>query len=273
MRGRPWWNRTVLYAMALACGVGPAPLAAQEPAWRVLVFSKTAGYRHDSIAAGIASLQALGDAHGFAVDASEDAAVFHADTLGQYATVVWLNTTGDVLDATQQAAYADYVANGGGYVGIHAAADTEYDWPFYGELLAGAWFHSHPAIQSAHLLRADDTHAAALAWPAQSMFTDEWYNFRANPRSNVQVLLRLDETSYDPGTGAMGDDHPIAWLRSVGQGRAFYTGLGHRSETFADPAFRAHLLEGIVWSARRDGDIVFADGFEAASQGRLLAVD
>lgn len=271
MRKRPWWSRAVLYAMALGCG-GIAPLPAQEPAWRVLVFSKTAGFRHDSIAAGIATVQALGAEHGFAVDASEDATRFTADTLVQYAAVIWLNTTGDVLDATQQSAFAAYVQDGGGYVGVHAAADTEYDWPFYGDLLAGAWFASHPAIQSARVLRDDDTHPAAVVWPAQLDVTDEWYNFRANPRAAAQVLLRLDEASYAPGAGAMGDDHPIAWARSVGSGRAFYTGLGHRSETFADATFRAHLLEGIVWSAGRDDGRTFADGFEAV-QGRLLAAD
>lgn len=254
----------LLYAMVAGVGI-VTPALAQTPQWRVLVFSKTAGFRHDSIAAGIATVQALGEDAGFGVDATEDATVFSAANLANYAAVVWLNTTGDVLDAAQQAAFADYVRAGGGYVGVHSAADTEYDWPFYGELLAGAWFASHPEIQSALLRSESATHPATSALPARFGMTDEWYNFRGNPRGSAQVLLTLDETSYEPGAGAMGSDHPIAWARSVGAGRAIYTGLGHRSETFADARMRAHLAGAIAWASGRSGTPVFANGFEPAA--------
>lgn len=265
--------RSLLYATLAAAVAGPVPTAqAQVDTWRVLVFSRTTGFRHDSIPAGIAAVQALGVDAGFSVDASEDGAVFTATNLANYDAVIWLNTTGAVLDAAQKAAFADYVEGGGGYVGVHSAADTEYDWPFYGQLLAGAWFASHPAIQSATLHVDDASHPAVAHLPATFDMTDEWYNFRSNPRADAQVLLVLDETSYAPGADAMGADHPIAWARSVGEGRAFYTGLGHRIETFADPRMRSHLAGAIRWVSRRgEAAAVFADGFEADTQGILLA--
>lgn len=219
--------------------------------FRVLVFSKTTGFRHDSIPEGIALVQALGAANGFGVDVGENAAVFTSQGLSAYRAVIFLNTSGEVLNAGEQAALEAYVRQGGGWVGVHAAADTEHAWPFYGELLGrGAWFVTHPPIQAATLQREDASHPSTRHYPARLSFTDEWYNFQANPRGAVDVLLTLDESSYVPGAGAMGD-HPIAWCHSVGSGRAWYTGLGHRSETYAEASFSQHLLGGILWAAGR----------------------
>jgi len=229
----------------LAC----APTSAED--YRVLVFSKTSGFRHDSIPEGVSLIRALGAAHGFRVDASEDASRFTRKALAGYRVVIFLNTTGEVLNNRQQAAFEAYIRNGGGWVGVHSAADTEHAWPFYGELLGGgAWFTSHPPIQTARLRVEKATHPSTRHYPASFSFTDEWYNFQANPRHKVQVLLAIDETSYDPGTGAMGD-HPIAWYHFVGRGRAWYTNLGHRSETYGDPSFAQHLLGGILWAGGR----------------------
>ena len=239
-----------LAATALVLGMiySPAVFAQDEP--RVLVFSETAGFRHDSIEAGIGLVQELGEQHGFGVDATEDSSVFRAGDLDHYATVVWLNTTGDVLDDEEQQGFQRYIEAGGGYVGVHSAADTEYEWPFYGELLGGeAWFRSHPAIQEAELVVDDGVHPSSAHLPARFAFTDEWYNFRDNPRPAVNVLLTLDEDSYDPGVDGMGD-HPIAWFHEPSGGRAWYTGLGHRRETYSDGAFRLHLLGGILWTGR-----------------------
>ncbi len=242
MRPRP------LFALALWL-VASAPASSED--FRVLVFSKTGGFRHDSIPRGIALVQALGAAHGFSVDATEDASRFTRKRLAAYRVVIFLNTTGEVLNNRQQAAFEAYIRNGGGWVGVHSAADTEHAWPFYGTLLGGgAWFISHPAIQRASLRVERGTHPSTAHYPPSFSFTDEWYNFRANPRRRVLVLLALDETSYDPGSDAMGD-HPIAWYHSVGRGRAWYTNLGHRSETYSDPSFAQHLLGGILWAGTR----------------------
>ncbi|MFJ9081966.1 ThuA domain-containing protein [Streptomyces sp. NPDC102384] len=215
---------------------------------RVLVFSKTAGFRHDSIPEGIAALKELGAADRLAVDTTEDATAFTPANLARYKAVVFLSTTGDVLDATQQKAFEGYVAKGGGYLGVHAAADTEYDWSYYGGLV-GAWFQGHPAIQPATVRVEDHHHPATRDLPDAWQRTDEWYNYRSNPRDKdrpVHVLASLDETTYTGGT--MNGDHPIAWCQNYGGGRAFYTGLGHTKESYADPVFRGHLRGGLQYA-------------------------
>lgn len=236
--------------IALAQPAAPGSQAAaraDRPA--VLVFSRTAGYRHESIETGVAMLRELGKAHGFTVEHSEDPAVFVSGDLGRFAAIVWLNTTGDALDDAGQAAFQRYVEGGGGYVGIHAASDTEHDWPWYGELLGcGAWFKNHPPIQDARIVTRDREHPSTKHLEASFTVRDEWYNFDANPAPCVHVLLALDESSYMVGPGAMGDEHPIAWQRTQGAGRVWYTGLGHRNELYADPAFREHVLGGIRWA-------------------------
>lgn len=225
-----------------------APAHAADPAYKVLVFSKTAGFRHDSIAAGTTAIQQLGSANNFTVTATEDAAAFSPANLAQFQAVVFLNTTGDVLDPTQQTAFENYINGGGGYVGVHAAADTEYSWPFYGNLV-GAWFASHPAIQSATEVIEDRAHAATQHLSPTWVRTDEWYNYQTNVRSTAHVLASLNESSYTGG--GMGADHPHTWCKTVGSGRSFYTGNGHTQESYADPAFRSMLLGGIRYAANR----------------------
>ncbi|MEU9881659.1 ThuA domain-containing protein [Streptomyces phaeochromogenes] len=212
---------------------------------RVLVFSKTAGFRHDSIPEGVAAVKSLGAENGFRVDATEDAGAFSSRNLSRYDAVVFLSTTGDVLNEAQQRAFEGYIKRGGAYVGIHAAADTEYDWEFYGGL-AGAYFQSHPAIQPARIEVEDRAHPATSHLGESWNRTDEWYNYRSNPRDRAHILASLDESSYSGGT--MSGDHPIAWCQEYRGGRAFYTGGGHTKESYADPAFRQHLLGGIRWA-------------------------
>jgi type 1 glutamine amidotransferase len=217
---------------------GSAADAAPGP-FRVLLFTRTAAYRHDAIPAAISALMALQTQGGFTADNTEDPTRFTAAGLAPYQVVVFLMTTGDVLDDTQQAAFEAWVRAGGGYVGVHSAADTEYDWPFYGGLV-GAYFSDHPAIQQATvgIERAD--RGGTMGLPAAWVRTDEWYNFRSNPRANVTVLATLDESTYSGGT--MGADHPIVWVHDVDAGRAFYTAMGHTAESYADPSFRGHLV-------------------------------
>ncbi|WP_432132471.1 ThuA domain-containing protein [Streptomyces tendae] len=221
-------------------------VAVADPAYQVLVFSKTTGFRHSSIDDGIAALRDLGTANNFTVDATEDAQAFTTGNLAQYEAIVFLSTTGDVLNDTQQTAMEQYIEDGGGYVGVHAAADTEYDWPFY-EGLAGALFHSHPAVQQATVRVEDRAHDATAHLGGSWQRTDEWYNYRINPRSTAHVLASLDESSYSGGN--MNGDHPIVWCKDYEGGRAFYTGGGHTDESYADPAFRRQLLGGVRWAA------------------------
>ena len=212
----------------------------------MLVFSKTSGFRHGSIEAGLDAIRQLGVANGFGVDATEDAAAFTASQLAGYEAVVFLSTTGDVLGPEQETAFEDYVRNGGGYVGIHAAADTEYDWAWYGGLV-GAYFLSHPEPQDATLLVEEHDHESTAHLGDTWERFDEWYDFRDNPRDRVHVLL-----SVDPATvvgSQMGGDHPIAWCHDYDGGHAWYTALGHTDESWAEPAFLQHVLGGIRTAA------------------------
>ncbi len=224
--------------------------AAAHPAqFRVLVFSRTAGFRHDSIPAGVRAVRELGAAHRYAVDATEDPTAFTARNLGRYRTVIFLNTTGDVLDGAQEAAFEGYVRAGGGFVGVHSAADTEYGWPFYGRLLS-AYFADHPAVQRATVRVVDRSHPATAPLPVAWSRVDEWYDFRADPATTgAHVLATVDEATYTGGR--MGRDHPIIWCKRVAGGRSFYTALGHTTDGYADPPFRAMLDGAIRWAAGR----------------------
>lgn len=233
-----------LLALALALG-GCAATPPTNNAPRVLVYTNANGYVHASIPDGVAALTELGASHGFTVEATDDSLAFTPERLATYAAVVFLSTSGDVLGPAQEAAFEAYVEGGGGYVGVHAASDTEYEWPGYGRIV-GAYFDNHPAIQEATLDVVDPDHPATRGLPARWTRTDEWYSFRAAP-VGVDVLLRLDESTYEGGT--MGDDHPIAWAHAVGDGRAVYTALGHTAESYAEAAFRAHLAGAICWAA------------------------
>ncbi|WP_433127336.1 ThuA domain-containing protein [Micromonospora sp. CA-240977] len=224
------------------------PAKAADDPFSVLVFSKTAGFRHDSIPTGIAAIQKLGADNGFTVDASEDGAAFSDANLAKYKAVIWLSTTGDVLNAEQQAAFERYVRAGGGYVGIHAASDTEYSWAWYGDLV-GAYFANHPQNQQATVKVEDHAHPSTAELPDRWSRFDEWYNFQTNPRPDVHVLASLDEKSYTPGAGAMGADHPTSWCQDFDGGRSWYTGGGHTRESYAEPEFLSHLLGGIRTAA------------------------
>jgi uncharacterized protein len=209
----------------------------------LLVFSRTTGYRHDSIPAGVAAVREIGAELGLDVDATEDPAAFSPEGLARYAAVAFLSTSGDVFTDGERAALEAYVRGGGGFAGIHAASTTEYDWPFFGQLV-GARFESHPPVQEATVVVEDGSHPATSHLADRWTLTDEWYEFRDDPRPRVNVLLSVDESTYEGG--AMGAGHPIAWHHRVSAGRCFYTALGHPVGAYSDPTFRAHLAGGIA---------------------------
>jgi type 1 glutamine amidotransferase len=204
---------------------------------KILIYTRTTGYRHDSIPAGIAALRGL---DGYDADAAEEL----PDDLAKYAAVVFLSTSGTVLDDAQRDAFRDYMSRGGSWLGIHGASTTEYEWDWF-EGIAGARFDGHPEIQTATVTVEDGEHPATAHLGATWRWTDEWYEFRANPRPRVRVLLSVDEASYQGGT--MGADHPIAWCHSYGGGRCFYTALGHPIAAFSEPAFVRHLSGALDW--------------------------
>lgn len=211
---------------------------------KVLIFSKTAGFHHNSIKPGIAAIQLLGKQNGFDTDTTTDASKFTFDNLKQYAAVVFLSTTGDVLNDAQQTEFQKYIRSGKGYVGIHAATDTEFDWPWYGEL-AGAYFSQHPKIQEAVLNVVEPANGFTQHLPAKWTKTDEWYNFKWIS-DKIQVVLTLDESSYSGGTN--GAKHPMSWYHEFDGGKAFTTALGHTDESYTDEPFLKHLLAGINYA-------------------------
>lgn len=212
---------------------------------RVLVFTKTAGFRHASIPAGIKAIQKLGKENGFEVDTTENAAYFTEDTLQKYAAVIFLNTTGDVLNNYQEADFERYIQSGGGFVGIHAATDTEYEWGWYGQLV-GAYFDNHPAgVHKASLTVKDKSFPATINLPEKWEHTDEWYNFK-NISKNTHVLITVDEKTYQGGQN--GPDHPISWYQDFDGGRAFYTELGHTDESYTEAPYLGHILGGIKYA-------------------------
>lgn len=235
---------------------------------RVLVFSKTEGYRHGSIADGKKALAQMAQKYDFAVDTTEDASVFHTDVLSKYQVVIFLNTTQDVLNKVQQYEFKRFIQAGGGYVGVHSAADTEYEWPWYGQLV-GAWFKSHPKTQEATIRVEDPNHISTHMLDAEWTRTDEWYNYRyVNP--NVNVLLKVDENSYEGGDND--GDHPIAWYHEFDGGRAFYTGLGHTPESYREELFLEHLWGGIRYAAG-DGSLPnYAQKNVAPEENRFVKV-
>ncbi len=224
---------------------------------KVLVFTKTAGYRHGSIPAGVAAIKAMSTENKFDIDTTSDASVFQEDTLAKYAAVIFLNTTdtADVLlNHYQEAAFERYIQAGGGFVGVHAATDAEYHWGWYGRLV-GAYFSSHPEQQEAVLRVVDSTHGSTKHLPKEWRRKDEWYNFK-NLSKDVKVLLTIDESTYKGGTN--GANHPMAWYHNFDGGRAFYTELGHTDESYSDPAYLQHLLGGIQYAIGENEELDYA---------------
>lgn len=214
---------------------------------RILVFSKTMGWKHTSIPSGIAAIQKLGRENNFVVDTTKNSRYFTDDSLRNYQAVIFLSTTLNVLNAQQQVAFERYIQAGGGFVGVHAAADTEYEWPWYNKLV-GAYFASHPNnpnVRKATVEVTDQTHISTTGLPARWERDDEWYNYRSI-YPGIKILANLDENTYEGGTN--GKNHPIAWYHEFDGGRAFYTGGGHTDESFSEPLFVNHMLGGIKYA-------------------------
>jgi cytochrome c len=230
------WIATALVLFSLASQ--PAQAEGLQGT-RVLVMSKTAGYRHAVIPAAQAAFLDIARQEGFTVTFTEDAAQFTDSGLAQYDAVVFLNTTGDILDPAQQASFERYIAAGRGLLGIHAATDTETDggWPWYNALI-GAKFKSHPAIQEARLI-------PSAPGSAEFRATDEWYDF-IDTSPTRRPLVEIDRGSYE-GSGASGRE-PIVWTNEVAGARAFYIGLGHTDESYASPVMRAFIVQGLRYA-------------------------
>jgi type 1 glutamine amidotransferase len=239
-----------LAALLLACFAGCASRPTSHGGFSALVFSKTLMFRHASITNGIAAIKKLGAENQFQVEATEDSSWFTPANLAKYKVVIFLSTSGDILNDEQQAAFRQFIEGGGGLVAVHAgvAGDvaTEGGWPWYGEALC-ARFTNHSAIVEATVDIEDLRNPSTAGLPQRWVRKDEWYNFIESPRGKVRVLASLDESTYKGGN--MHGDHPIAWCEKMGRGRIWYTGLGHTEASFTEPLFLQHLLGGIQVAA------------------------
>lgn len=207
----------------------------------VLIFTKTTGFRHTSIPKGVETVQNLLNQAGIRSVHSENSHLFQSDSLSAFDAVIFLSTTGDILDENQKQSFQEFIQSGKGFVGIHAASDTEYNWPWYGNLVGG-YFSSHPKVQDAEIEVLDQNHLSTAHLPRIWFHRDEWYDFK-DIRPGLNILMNLDEETYEGGK--MGKFHPIAWFQEYDGGRSFYTGLGHTEEAFDSMLFQKHILGGI----------------------------
>jgi cytochrome c len=236
--------KTVFKILLIGCMMVSLPSIQATAKAKVLVFTKTLVYHHASIEVAVPAIVKLGQQNNFDVVSSTHAGLFTDANLKQYAAVIFMSTTGDVLNSTQQAAFQRYIRAGGGFVGVHSATDTEYDWPWYGNLV-GAYFKNHPALQNATLKVIDRTFIATKPLPAIWKRYDEWYNYKYIAKG-LHVLITIDETSYTGGQN--GANHPMSWYHAYDGGRAFYTALGHTNQSYSEPLFLKHLLGGIKYA-------------------------
>lgn len=223
--------------------------------FKALLVTTTRGWHHESVHAGVLAIQQLGVRNAFDVVLMEDPGSINDKNLEQFKVIIFLNTTGDIFDSTQQKVMERYIQSGKGFVGIHSASDTEYDWPWYNKLV-GRMFHIHPVIQTAKVNILDAEFPGLQGFSNNKLWTDEWYEFGPEKISDLHYILSIDETSYNPkvewgpkkGLG-MGKLHPVAWYHNFDGGRSFYTALGHMPSIYSDPAFLNHLYAGIFWAA------------------------
>jgi type 1 glutamine amidotransferase len=230
-------------------------VAAQQKQFKALLVTTTKGWHHESLHSGVLAIQQLGVRNFFDVALFENPNGFTDKYLEQFQVVIFLNTTGDILDSAQQKVMERFIRSGKGFVGIHSASDTEYDWDWYTKLV-GRMFHIHPVIQTAKLNIVDETFPGLQGFAGGKLWTDEWYEFGPEKIAGLKYILAVDETSYDPkvqwgekkGVG-MGKLHPVAWYHNYDGGRSFYTALGHMPAIFSETAYLNHLYAGIFWAA------------------------
>ena len=239
--------------MCSMLGLQASAQGGQAQRARILIYTKAAGYQHASIPVAEAAILKLAGQNRITADMSGDPADFNDANLKKYKAVIFVSTTGNNIPGEEQrAAFKRFIEAGGGYVGIHAATDANYDWQWYGDL-SGAYFKAHPAQQMATLNVVDTSTIATRHLPSVWKRVDEWYHFKYLAK-DLHVLINFDESSIkykDDAEAAnmkMGPNHPMAWWHDFDGGRAFYTELGHTDESYSDPLYLQHLLGGIQYA-------------------------
>lgn len=231
----------------------------QAEQFSVFLFTKTDGWHHKSINAAVTAMETLSEKHHFSIDWHEDASRINPENLAQYDVIMFMLTTGDILNDEQKRAMEQFVKSGKGFVGVHSASDTEYQWDWYTRMV-GRSFHIHPLIQTAELSVMSREFPGLERMPDRFLWTDEWYEFGEEKIDTLNYILSVDESTFDPvakwddksGKG-MGEFHPVAWYHEYDGGRAFYTALGHMGSTYSDTLFMEHIYGGLYWAATGKG--------------------
>ncbi|HSK11963.1 MAG TPA: ThuA domain-containing protein [Phnomibacter sp.] len=231
------------------------PSFSQGKQFKALLVTTTRGFHHESLHAGVLAMQQLGQKHFFDVEVMSGGGNINDNYLKQFQVIIFLNTTGDIFDSAQQKVMERFIQSGKGFVGIHSASDTEYDWEWYTQLV-GRMFYVHPAIQTAKLHVVDPGFPGLQGFTGGIWWTDEWYQFGPEKVKGLNYILRVDEGTYkakagggNRATDGMGEFHPIAWYHEFDGGRSFYTALGHLSAIYQNPVFLDHVYAGILWAA------------------------
>ncbi|MFW8592109.1 ThuA domain-containing protein [Glaciecola sp. 2405UD65-10] len=243
------------FCLVLVC---QTPILAAQ--FKVLLFTKTVGWHHESIHDAVTAMRGLSKKHDFDLQWHEDATRFNDQFLSQFDAIVFINTTGNIFTEEQQSAFQRFIQSGKGFVGVHSASDTEYDWEWYGKLV-GHYFQIHPLNQTAMLQKIDNAFPGMQSFRERHLWTDEFYNFQPANIGSLNYILTIDESTYAPkadwGGGnkseGMGEFHPMAWYHEYDGGRSFYTALGHLPAIYYDQAFLDHLYGGIYWAATGKG--------------------
>jgi type 1 glutamine amidotransferase len=235
-----------IIAIAAACGSTSPTQPSQAQPIRVLMLTATAGYRHDSIPTARSTMADIASRQGYVVNATETLAEINASSLSATDVLMFALTTGELaFEASQKDAIVRFVEGGGGFIGIHSAADTLYAWPDYGRIV-GAYFRDHPWTRQGTVTVEDSMHAVTAGLGPSFSLVEEFYAFQTNPRAASHVLLALDAASV----GAQGD-YPLSWTQTIGRGRSYYNALGHFDSTWADPRFQNQLSAAVRWAAGR----------------------
>ena len=249
-------NRFKFFLVIILLQVTLSLQSQAQKQFKVLMVTTTRGWHHESVHAGVLAVQQLASRNSFEAVLLEDPNGFTDKNLQQYQAVIFINTTGDILDNEQQKVMERFIQSGKGFVGVHSASDTEYDWEWYTKLV-GRMFHIHPAVQTAKMKIIDAKFPGLQGFADDKLWTEEWYEFGPEKTTGLNYVLAVDETTYNPkadwgarakGEG-MGKLHPLAWYHNYDGGRAFYTALGHLPTNWNEPAFLNHLYAGIFWAA------------------------
>jgi len=236
---------TYIALMFISCSTNRHEDPEQETELNVLIFSKTGAFRHESIEPGGAAMKSYFEDYNITSTQTEDPTVFNSSSFASYDVIIFFQTTGNILDSIQQESLKKFIQSGKGFVGIHAASDAEYDWPWFAGLV-GVQFADHPVIQQATFVKVDTAQFTTKHLPDRWTRTDECYNFKQLP-SNVTVVLTVDESTYQGGTH--GANHPISWYHDYDGGRSFYTAMGHTVENYQDTLFLEHIMRGVEWAS------------------------